>query len=383
MDETLLQYTELFAQPERPGRRMRWEFIKEEEDLSPGGELVGKWSGERSVLVTLKRDVGLIPTWHFVGGGRIRVHVPGKRNCPRCLKPVGECRGGGEWSKCEASKVQKGDWKEEQEKFLEGLGWTDKKQKMMEELERKEAEGFETEEDDAENRAAEEQAEKETEEKEGLVQVLEEGKQCGAILLRNFPETSGDKKQEKQEVLLTVIVVCNLSEQEEKRLQDAEIVLTRAEKGKKKCLDVKISLSNANALLRKVWIKLERACKQENVKRYQIEASTPMTPVKEKPRTELRKARELVKAMMKQKLRKTVGEDIQKQAEYEGIQKNAEERDSFEPLAEGVQPGQMQHRGVELHGGLPGSQAAAVSASLQEGRETETIGCNRPGEGEQ
>ena len=62
---------------------------------------------------------------------------------------------------------------------------------------------------------------------------------------------------------------------------------------------------------------------------------------------------------------------------------NAEEKASFTPLAEGVQPGQMQHRGVDLHGGLPGSQAAAVSASLQEGRETETIGCNRPGEGGQ
>ena len=96
MDETLIQYTELFAKTER--RRMRWEIIQEEEDSSPGGELVGKWSGERTILVTLKRDVGHIPTRHFVGGGRIKVHVPGKRNCPRCLKPVGECRGGGEWS---------------------------------------------------------------------------------------------------------------------------------------------------------------------------------------------------------------------------------------------------------------------------------------------
>ena len=261
MDETLIQYTELFSTVEGTGRRMRWELIREEEDLSPGGELVGKWSGERSVLVTLKRDVGHIPTWHFVGGGRIRVHVPGKRNCPRCLKPVGECRGGGVWSKCEASNMQNGDWKEEQEKFLECFGWTDKKQKMMEELERKEAEGLQAEEDEAENRAVEEQEEKEAEEKEGLVHVLEEGKQCGGILLRNFPETTGDRKQEKQEILLTVIVASNLSDQEQKRMQDAEIVLTRAEKGKKKSLDVKISMPSANALMRKVWNRLERACK--------------------------------------------------------------------------------------------------------------------------
>ena len=102
----------------------------------------------------------------------------------------------------------------------------------------------------------------------------------------------GDKKQKKQEILLTVVVVSNLSNQEQKRLQKAEIVLTRTEKGKKGVLDVKISMPAADALLRKVWSRLERACKKKNVKRYQIEASTPMTPVKEKPRTELRKVRE-------------------------------------------------------------------------------------------
>ena len=188
MDETLIQYTELFANVEGAGRRMRWEMIREEDDLSPGGELVGKWSGERSVLVTLKKDVGHIPTWHFVGGGKLRIRVPGKKNCPRCLKSVGECKGEGEWTKCETSKTLKGDWKEVQEKFLDGLGWTDKKQKVMEELERKEAEGLEVEEqDEAEIRAAEEQLEKEADEKEGLVQILDEGKQCGGIMLRNFP----------------------------------------------------------------------------------------------------------------------------------------------------------------------------------------------------
>ena len=149
--------------------------------------------------MTLKRDVGHIPTWHFVGGGRIRVHVPGKRNRPRCLQSVGECKGGGEWTKCEANKVQKGDWKKDQEKFLEGLGWTEKKQRMMEELEQKEADGLEIEEqDEAELRAAEEQVEREAEEKEGLVQILKEGRQCGGILLRNFRNCRGKKTREER-----------------------------------------------------------------------------------------------------------------------------------------------------------------------------------------
>ena len=113
----------------------------------------------------------------------------------------------------------------------------------------------------------------------------------------------------------------------------------------------KISMPAADALLRKVWSRLERACKQENVKRYQIEASTPMTPVKEKPLTELRKAREIVKKMMKEKL-----------------EKNSEEKED------------EVEEGRDL-GGLPGSQAAAVMASLQESRETGTAGCIKPGEG--
>ena len=156
----------------------------------------------------------------------------------------------------------KGDSKQDQEKFLDGLGWTDKKQKVMEELERKKAEGLEVEEqDEAEIRAAEEQLEKEEDQKEGLVQVLEEGKQCGGIMLRNFPETAGDKKQEKREVLLTVILASNLSEEEQERLQEAEIVLTKTGKGKKNMIDVKISMPLADAQLRKLWSRLEKACK--------------------------------------------------------------------------------------------------------------------------
>ena len=347
LGETRIQYTELYANVERAGRRMRWKMIREEDNLSPGGELVGKWTGERSELVTLKRDVGRIPTWHFVGGGRIRVHVPSKRNCPRCLQSVNEC---------EANKVQKGDWKKEQDKFLEGLGWTEKKQIMMEELEQKEADGLEIEEqDEAELRAAEEQVERAAEEKEGLVQISKEGRQCGGILFRNFPETAGERKHEKKEVLLTVIVASNLSEQEQKRLQEAEIVLTRTNRGKKSVLDVKISMPAADALLRKLWDRLEKTCKQENVKQYQIEASTPMTPVKEKPLTELRKAREMVRKIMKENEERNVQEkkNESKKMQTEGVTNLA-------PLVMEVQQESIQQTGDREHnaqhkegGGLP------------------------------
>ena len=61
LDETLYSYLELFATPVRPGRNFWWEVCKAEDDLSPAGEMVGKWTGERTLMVTLKPGVGHIP----------------------------------------------------------------------------------------------------------------------------------------------------------------------------------------------------------------------------------------------------------------------------------------------------------------------------------
>ena len=53
-------------------------------------------------------------------------------------------------------------------------------------------------------------------------------------------------------------------------------------------------------LLRKVWNKLEKVCKQEGVQRYQIEARTMVTPGRARPPTELEKAREKVKEILEE-----------------------------------------------------------------------------------
>ena len=299
LDETLIQYVELFAKVEKAGRSLRWEVVREEED--PSQEMVGKWSGERSVPVTLNRDITNIPTWHYVGGGRLRLHVPGRRNCPRCLKTVGECRGGGEWGRCEASKAPVGDWKIEQEKFLEALGWGDSKQKILEGLEQQEAVStLVGEEEEAETRSQEEQAEREVEEREGLTQELDADKVCGGLILKNFPEINSDRKKEKNEALGMVIIASNLTDNEEERLGEAKVELNRSNRGGKQLLEVRISLEGIGAdfLLRKVWKQLDRACKQENVKKYQVEACTPTTPPKVKPQTEFQKARERVRELM-------------------------------------------------------------------------------------
>ena len=298
-DETIINYMQLFAKMENVGRSLRWEMIKEEEDSSPGGEMVGKWSGERTVRGVLKQDIGHIPTWHYVGGARLRLQVPGRRNCPRCLEPVGECKGGGIWGKCEDAKTPRGNWKEEQEKFLSKGGWDEKKQKLMEGLEQKEAEEATAGEDEeAENRRDEERAIQLEEVKEGLVQQLTPDKTCGGLLLRDFPEGTGDKSREKQECLLMIMYSCKLTPQEQDRLMTAEVKVTKRERARKGTIDVTLSLGAADGLLRKVWHQLERACAQEGAKRYQIEASSQLSPVRVKPPTLFMKARLQVREIM-------------------------------------------------------------------------------------
>ena len=82
-DETILQYVELFAEFEVVDRKTWWERISQEEDETPGGQLRGKWSGHRSMMVTLKKEVGNIPTFHYVAGVKLKIKVQGRGNCPR------------------------------------------------------------------------------------------------------------------------------------------------------------------------------------------------------------------------------------------------------------------------------------------------------------
>ena len=295
LDETLIRYIELFAKVEKVGRSLRWETVREGDDSHQ--EMVGKWSGERSIPVTLSRDIAHIPTWHYVSGGRLRLQVQGRKNCPRCLKSAGECKGAGEWRRCEASKALAGDWKVEQERFLESLGWGESKQKILEGLEQQEAVApMAGEEEEAEAKAQEELADREEEERKGLTQELDAEKVCGGLILKNFPELTSDKKKERKEALWMVCVASDLTEGEEEQLEEAKVEVIRSSR----VVEVRISMEGAgtDALLRKVWKRLEKACKQDKVKRYQVEASSPITPPKVKPPTEFQKAREIVRNLM-------------------------------------------------------------------------------------
>ena len=94
---------------------------------------------------------------------------------------------------------------------------------------------------------------------------------------------------EKQEALLTVITACSLTEQEKERLEEAEVAVTRS--GRKGKVDLKIKLVHADGLMRKVWSQLEKPCREEGVKRFQIEASSQVTPPRIKRLTGFQRAR--------------------------------------------------------------------------------------------
>ena len=222
-----------------------------------------------------------------------------KKKLPEVPEIGGRVQGGGDWRKCEHSKVSKGDWKEEQENFLEKLGWGQQKQKIMEGLE-DQLPTLVGEEEEEEAKVLEEQAERESEKRDGLVQQLGPSKKCGGILLRNFPEREEGKETGSRELLMMVMVLSNLEEEEEqdKLWQNAKVERRKADRGGRKILDLKISLDGEDLLLRKVWRQLEKFCKQEGVKRFQIEARSAVSPAKKKFPTELEKARVKVKQIL-------------------------------------------------------------------------------------
>ena len=301
-DETIINYQQLFAKSEGGGKSMRWERSREEDDKSPGGELVGSFTAERTCRATLNSNITHIPTWHYIGGARIKLIVPGRKNCGHCLKSVGECESGGVWSRCKDKKTPRGNWKDDVEQFLRTQcdGWDDKKQKEMESLEKKDVEAATAGDDEeAEFRMEEERLQLEEEAKEGLVQQVAEDKICGALLLRDLPEGDGNKIRVAEEVLLTIIYASKLEGQEAERMRKAEVkILPRRARSKKDTIDVSITLGEADHLLRKVWQNLEKACKQEGVKRYQMEACSVLSLVRKKPPSLFMKSRRLARELM-------------------------------------------------------------------------------------
>ena len=297
----------------RKGRNLWWE--KDE----PGDGLRGVWNAERTLAVHLKQGISHVPVWHYLGGAKLKLLVPSRRSCPRCMKPVGECKGGGAWAACEESGTARGDWKEEQEKFLKNVGSSLELQQALE-RDLKEVEvGPEDPEMVVQMKMEAERMGEAAKTREVLVHKVAQGKVCGGLRLQYFPEGSGNRKIEKREALLTIIELCsNLSEKEEQQLGGAEVEVSRPERGRKGTVDVKIVLNQADELLRKVWSQLEESCKEEGVKRYMIEAGTDMSPVKEKPKTALQQARSSVISLLRkeeEEKKKTAEQQEQKESE--------------------------------------------------------------------
>ena len=296
----------------------------------------GGWTGRsytcRTCRVTLNSNITHIPTWHYVGGARIKLIVPGKKNCGHCLNSVNDCESGGVWSKCRDKKTARGNWKDSLEMFLRSQcdGWDDKKQKEMEGLEKKDVEAATAGDDEeVEHRLEEERERLEDEANEGLVKQVAEDKTCGGLLLRDMPEGDKEKPLTKEEALLTLIYASGLNEQEADRMRTAESeILPKRDKAKKGVVDVKLTLRDADQLLRKVWRNLEKACKQEGVNRYQLEATSVMSPVRKKPPTLFTKSRIMAREQLEieQRRERERREEEKEREREEKLKKQEKER---------------------------------------------------------
>ena len=331
-DETLYSYLELFSNPVRKVRNLWW--VKEE----PGEGLRGVWNAERTLVVHLNSGVGHVPVWHYVGGAKLKLLIPGKRSCPRCMKSVGDCKGGGSWAPCEESGGARGDWKTEQERFLKKVGSSLEIQKALERDLLDVEIGPEDPEMVAEMKAEAERSEAEAEAKEVMVYRVPKGKICGGVRLQGFPEGRGDRKTEKREAILTVIELCQyLSTEEEERLGMAEVEVSRPDRGKKGTVEVKVMLDSADELMRKVWHQLEVPCREEGVKRYMVEASSQMSPVKEKQKTAIQKARSRVADHMRDEEMTRMNKA---QAEPNEADQNKRKESEIVQLTEVMSPGE-------------------------------------------
>ena len=131
-------------------------------------------------------------------------------------------------------------------------------------------------------------------------------------------------------------------------------------------MEVKIMLDKADALMRKVWNQLEVPCREEGVRRYMVEASTLMSPAKEKKKTAIQKARSCVaehlkveeetkrKNIAEEELRKTKESEVRVEDEVDttlqkttlvGIPPQSENEEH--PPAEASEPPQLAEKEIE------------------------------------
>ena len=184
--------------------------------------------GERTLVVHLSEGVSHVPVWHYVGSSKLKLLVPSRRSCPR-------------WALCEESGSHQGNWKVEQEMFLKKVGLSHEMPKALE----RDLKGLEVGPEDPEV-LAEMKAEAERMEdaaKEVMVHRVPQSKVCGGVRLQYFPEGSGNRKTEKREALLTIIDLCpDVSQEDEERLGNAHVEVSRPERGRKGTEEVKIML---------------------------------------------------------------------------------------------------------------------------------------------
>ena len=104
--------------------------------------------------------------------------------------------------------------------------------------------------------------------------------------------------------MLVVILAGLENEEEEAKVMEAHIEISRSERGGRKTQDLKMFLDNENVLLRKVWRNLEKVCRQEGIRRFQIEAKSKVSPIKKKIPSELEKAKEKVQIRLEKERQK-------------------------------------------------------------------------------
>ena len=204
-DQILLQYSEKWGEIVGP-KMVFWEKWP---IRMADGKLKRCWNGNRTINLKIRDGVGHIPVNHYIGDQKVRLLVPGFRECGHCLKPPGECPGRGDRRRCKELEAEGGEWQKELDTFLARIGWSEARQKVAEKLSKEET---------REHLREQEEMERE-EDEEAKSRELSADVEMGGIVFKDFVDVSEDKVKGRKEVKFLIASITKMPHEMQQKLR--------------------------------------------------------------------------------------------------------------------------------------------------------------------
>ena len=322
-DQILLQYSEKWGDIVGP-KMVFWEKWP---IRMADGKLKRCWNGNRSINLKIRDGVGHIPVNHYIGDQKVRLLVPGLRECGHCLKPPGECPGRGDRRRCKDLGDEGGEWQKELDTFLARIGWSEARQKVAEKLSKEET---------REHLREQEEMERE-EDEEAKSRELDEDVEMGGIVFMDFVDVSEDRVKGRKEVKFLIASITRMSHEMQQKLSQTEVKVERIQ-GRKGAgghrTKATLTADNADEMFRHIWKGMEEQCREQGTIMHPLESSNPPSPLKAPQLTQMqlmlqncRQEMEKLRIEEEERKKKEDQDKRDKEDEEEQIKRDQEEQE--------------------------------------------------------